>query len=167
MANYYFPETDTTRRNLNTAEIFGGEFDFQNNGTSTPDGVSTIAPGSTWTIDIREQRKYKNAVDYAPFNAISFSNDSSSNIRAYLNVSGTPSYAKTIFVASQTDRTYDLGQITGVTIKNLDSSNTIAAEELNVLFIKSSYNMDRLAERLAERMYPMVRPPALYERKRF
>ena len=166
---YYLPPnygSIQTQERVNRSEELGGEFDFANDGTfNLP---STIAASGYMSIDIRQQTKYLDAPNHAPFNAISISNSSAQNVLCYLNTTYPTSIAKKFFVASLTDRTYDLAQVTGITIENLSTTTAINASEIRVLFIKSAFSSDTLAAKLAKQLSPMLsKPKPLFANKRF
>lgn len=151
-----------TQKRVDIAETVGGEFDFSNDGTfNLP---TTIAANGWFAVDIRQQRKYLDALNYAPFNALSISNDSNVNVKVYLNTTYPDSKAKKIFVASKTDRTYDLAKVTACVVENLSSTTAISANEINLLFIKSSLTVDSVAEKLSG-LLGHAKP--LYARKEF
>lgn len=155
-----------TQNRVDLSDQQGGEFDFSNDGTFNQ--PTTIAASGYWAVDIRQQTKWLDALNHAPFNALSVSNASAQDIRVYLNTSAPSSIAKKFFVANRTDRLYDLTKVTGFCIENLSTTTAINSGELSVLFIKSSQNIDRLAETLAGSLAKVLpQPKPLFKMKRF
>lgn len=155
-----------TQDRVNRADREGGEFDFSNDGTFG--APTTIAASGYFSVDIRSQTKYLDALNCAPFDAVSISNNSAQDIKVYLNTTYPTSTAKKIFVANRTDRTYDLAKLTGVCIENQSTTTAINSGEINILFIKSAFSMDRLAERLEGAISKITpSPKPLFKIKRF
>ena len=155
-----------TERRVELSNLLGGEFDFSNDGTFG--APTTIAASGYWAVDIRQQTKHLDALNHAPFNAVSISNASAQDVALWINTSYPSRPAKRIFVANRTDRLYDLSKITVVTVENLSTTTAINASEISLLFIKSSQNIDRLAEQLASSLAPMLpQPKPIYAQKRF
>lgn len=140
-----------TQNRVERGNIEGAEFDFSNE--------SSVAASGYFSIDIRSQTKYLDALNHAPFNAISISNNSAQDILMYLNTTYPASTAKKIFVANRTDRLYDLAKITSVCIENQSTTTAINANEIRMLFVKSSMNVDRLAEQLGSSLAPYLSKP--------
>lgn len=111
--------------------------------------TATIAAGSYYSVDVKEQTLFRNALDYAPFDALSIANTSDSNILVYINTVSPTTTSQVLIVPRLSNQTYDLTKIRSFCIKNNDSSNTIGIGEIYPSLIRNAYNVDRLSEDLA------------------
>lgn len=137
-------ERDVSKSRQAEIERDGNIFTFPN--------TASIAPGAGYAVDIKDQTTYRNALDYAPFNALSIANTSNSDIIVYINTTSPTNTSQVMIVPRLSNQTYDLTNVRAFFIKNNDASNTITAFQIFPSFIRNAYNTDTLSETLANKL---------------